>query len=66
MCSAFCLVGFLAMLLLWNEGIAYSRVGLAYARIGGGVGFAGTRASRRNCRWSSAPVPIDAGFVRIG
>jgi MFS transporter, DHA2 family, multidrug resistance protein len=41
----FCLVGFLAMLLLWNEGISYWKVGLGYALIGAGVGFAGTPAS---------------------
>jgi DHA2 family multidrug resistance protein-like MFS transporter len=42
---AFCLLGFLTMLLLWNEGISYWRVGLAYALVGVGVGFAGTPAS---------------------
>ena len=42
---AFCLLGFLAMLLLWNEDIAYWKVGLAYALVGAGVGFAGTPAS---------------------
>jgi EmrB/QacA subfamily drug resistance transporter len=42
---AFCLLGFLAMLLLWNEGISYWRVALAYALVGIGVGFAGTPAS---------------------
>jgi hypothetical protein len=41
----FCLLGFLTMLLLWNEGISYWKVGLAYAFIGIGVGFAGTPAS---------------------
>jgi len=41
----FCFLGFLAMLLLWNEGIAYWKVGLAYALVGIGVGFAGTPAS---------------------
>jgi DHA2 family multidrug resistance protein-like MFS transporter len=43
---AFCLLGFLTMLLLWNGGIAYWKVGLGYAFIGIGVGFAGTPASR--------------------
>src|SRR6186997_1415453 len=33
------------MLLLWDEGTAYWVVGLAYALIGAGVGFAGTPAS---------------------
>jgi DHA2 family multidrug resistance protein-like MFS transporter len=42
---AFCLLGFLAMLLLWKENIPYWKVGLAYALVGIGVGFAGTPAS---------------------
>jgi MFS transporter, DHA2 family, multidrug resistance protein len=42
---AFCLLGFLTMLLLWDEGISYWKVGLAYALVGIGVGFAGTPAS---------------------
>jgi hypothetical protein len=42
---AFCLAGFLTMLLLWKEGIPYWKVGLGYALIGIGVGFAGTPAS---------------------
>jgi predicted MFS family arabinose efflux permease len=42
---ALCLLGFLAMLLLWKEHISYWPVGLAYALIGAGVGFAGTPAS---------------------
>jgi DHA2 family multidrug resistance protein-like MFS transporter len=42
---AFCLLGFLTMLLLWNEGISYWKVALGYAFIGTGVGFAGTPAS---------------------
>ena len=41
----FCLLGFLTMLLFWNEGISYWTVGLAYALLGIGVGFAGTPAS---------------------
>jgi EmrB/QacA subfamily drug resistance transporter len=41
----FCVLGFLAMLLLWKQGIAYWKVGLGYALIGIGVGFAGTPAS---------------------
>jgi hypothetical protein len=43
---AFCLLGFLTMLLLWKEGAEYWKVGLGYALIGVGVGFAGTPASR--------------------
>jgi len=42
----FCVLGFLAMLLLWKQGISYWKVGLGYALIGIGVGFAGTPASR--------------------
>ncbi len=42
---AFCLLGFLAMLLLWKDGISYWKVALGYALVGLGVGFAGTPAS---------------------
>jgi DHA2 family multidrug resistance protein-like MFS transporter len=42
---AFCLLGFLAMLLLWRDGIPYWKVFLGYACMGIGVGFAGTPAS---------------------
>lgn len=42
---AFCLLGFLTMLVLWDEGIPYWQVGLGYALVGIGVGFAGTPAS---------------------
>jgi EmrB/QacA subfamily drug resistance transporter len=41
----FCLAGFLTMLLLWDDGAEYWRVGLGYAFVGVGVGFAGTPAS---------------------
>jgi MFS family permease len=41
----FCLLGFVAMLVLWKEGISYLPVGLAYGLVGVGVGFAGTPAS---------------------
>jgi len=43
---SFCLVAFLEMLLLWDEGCSYWVVGLGYLLIGVGVGFAGTPASR--------------------
>ena len=43
---AFCMLGFLTMLLLWEEGIPYWKVALAYTFVGIGVGFAGTPASR--------------------
>lgn len=42
---AFCLLGFLTMLLLWTDSSPYWQVGLGYALMGIGVGFAGTPAS---------------------
>jgi MFS transporter, DHA2 family, multidrug resistance protein len=42
---AFCFLGFLAMIILWQENIPYWKVGLAYALVGVGVGLAGTPAS---------------------
>lgn len=42
---ACCLLGFVVMLLTWNDDIAYWKVALGYALIGAGVGFAGTPAS---------------------
>ena len=50
----FCLAGFAAMLLLWTETSAFWQIGLAYALVGVGVGFAGTPASRSLT--SSVPV----------
>jgi MFS transporter, DHA2 family, multidrug resistance protein len=50
----FCFLGFLTMLLLWNEGISYWRIALAYSLVGIGVGFAGTPAS--HSLTSSVPV----------
>ena len=41
----FCFLGFLTMLLLWQDHIPYWKVGLAYALVGVGVGLAGTPAS---------------------
>jgi MFS transporter, DHA2 family, multidrug resistance protein len=41
----FCFLGFLVMLVLWGSGSPYWEVGLAYALVGIGVGFAGTPAS---------------------
>jgi MFS transporter, DHA2 family, multidrug resistance protein len=41
----FCLLGFLTMLALWQDGISYWPVGLGYLLVGIGVGFAGTPAS---------------------
>ena len=51
---ACCLLGFIWMLLMWNEGIPYWQVAVAYALVGAGVGFAGTPASR--ALTSSVPV----------
>ncbi|MFT4049268.1 MAG: MFS transporter [Solirubrobacterales bacterium] len=42
---AFCLLGFVTMLVLWKDDAAYWKVGLGYAFMGIGVGFAGTPAS---------------------
>ncbi|MGY1741058.1 MULTISPECIES: MFS transporter [unclassified Blastococcus] len=52
------LAGFLAMLLLWDEGASYWQVGLGYALVGAGVGFAGTPASHS----LTGSVPV----VRVG
>jgi hypothetical protein len=41
----FVVLGFLSMLLLWGESSPYWVVGLGYAFVGAGVGFAGTPAS---------------------
>jgi EmrB/QacA subfamily drug resistance transporter len=41
----FCFLGFVAMLTLWTDHSPYWQVGLAYALVGIGVGFAGTPAS---------------------
>ena len=41
----FLFFAFLTMLLLWKEGSPYWKIGLAYAFMGIGVGFAGTPAS---------------------
>jgi MFS family permease len=43
---AFVFAGFASMLLLWKEGTSYGPIGLGYALVGAGVGFAGTPASR--------------------
>jgi len=51
---AFCLGGFVVMLLLWDENAQYWHVGLGYVLIGIGVGFAGTPASHS----LTASVPV--------
>ena len=59
---AFCLLGFLTMLLLWKEDISYWKVGLGYALIGIGVGFAGTPASHS----LTGSVPVDRAGMASG
>jgi DHA2 family multidrug resistance protein-like MFS transporter len=51
---AFCLGGFIVMLLLWDANAPYWHVGLGYVLIGIGVGFAGTPASHS----LTASVPV--------
>jgi MFS transporter, DHA2 family, multidrug resistance protein len=50
----FCLLAFLTMLLLWDQGAPYWEVGLGYALLGVGIGLFGTPASRSLT--SSVPV----------
>jgi DHA2 family multidrug resistance protein-like MFS transporter len=57
---AFCMLGFLTMLLLWKEDIPYWKIGLGYALIGIGVGIAGPPSS--NSLTVSVPV-IRAGMA---
>jgi MFS family permease len=57
---ACCLAGFLAMLLLWDEGTSYWEIALAYSLVGAGVGFAGTPAS--HSLTGSVPV-VRAGMA---
>jgi hypothetical protein len=59
---AFCLLGFVTMLLLWREGAAYWKIGLGYAFIGIGVGFAGTPASHA----LTGSVPVDRAGMASG
>jgi MFS transporter, DHA2 family, multidrug resistance protein len=58
----FCLLGFLTMLLLWEEGSSYWSVGLAYALVGVGVGFAGTPASHS----LTGSVPVQRAGMASG
>ena len=58
----FCLLGFLTMLLLWNEGISCWSVGLGYALVGVGVGFAGTPASHS----LTGSVPVQRAGMASG
>ena len=58
----FCLLGFVTMLVLWNEGSPYWQVGLAYGLIGIGVGFAGTPASHS----LTGSVPVERAGMASG
>jgi hypothetical protein len=59
---AFCLLGFIAMLVLWNEGIPYWEVALGYGLMGIGVGFAGTPASHS----LTGSVPVNRAGMASG
>ena len=58
----FCGLGFLTMFWLWTENIAYWKVGLGYALLGIGVGFAGTPASHS----LTGSVPVDRAGMASG
>ena len=59
----FCLLGFLTMLLLWGGGQRpYWQVGLGYAFLGTGVGFAGTPASHS----LTGSVPVERAGMASG
>ena len=59
---ACCLLGFVVMLLLWDEGVGYWAIGLAYALVGAGVGFAGTPASHS----LTGSVPVSKAGMASG
>ena len=59
---AFCLLGFLVMLLMWKEDTSYWKVGLGFALIGTGVGFAGTPASHS----LTGSVPVQPAGMASG
>jgi MFS transporter, DHA2 family, multidrug resistance protein len=59
---AFCLLGFLTMLLLWTDGVSYWPVALGYAFIGAGVGLAGTPASHS----LTFSVPVERAGMASG
>ena len=58
----FILLGFLTMLLLWTEHSPYWQIGLAYAFVGTGVGFAGTPASHS----LTGSVPVERAGMASG
>lgn len=59
-CAIF--LGFLTMLVLWTEHSSYWQIGLAYAFVGIGVGFAGTPASHS----LTGSVPVDRAGMASG
>jgi MFS transporter, DHA2 family, multidrug resistance protein len=59
---AFCLLGFVTMLMLWNDGISYWAVALGYAFVGAGVGLAGTPASHS----LTGSVPVERAGMASG
>jgi predicted MFS family arabinose efflux permease len=58
----FVFLGFLTMLVLWDEGSHYWQVGLAYAFVGIGVGLAGTPASHS----LTGSVPVNRAGMASG
>ncbi len=58
----FCLIGFIVMLVLWQDNIPYWKVGLAYALVGVGVGLAGTPASHS----LTGSVPVEREGMASG
>ena len=58
----FCLLGFLTMLVLWERGEPVLEVGLGYALVGIGVGFAGTPASHS----LTGSVPVQRAGMASG
>ena len=58
----FCGLGFIVMLLLWNDGISYWKVALGYMMVGIGVGFAGTPASHS----LTGSVPVTRAGIASG
>ena len=58
----FCLLGFVLMLLLWDEDAAYWQVFLGYFPVGIGVGLAGTPASNS----LTGSVPVDRAGMASG
>ncbi len=59
---AFCLLGLVAALLLWKEGIPFWPVCLAFMLVGVGVGFAGTPASHS----LTGSVPVSRAGMASG